>query len=128
MTLHEKQMENFRAAVKFQNSIRAKAKRRFDKIFSAEDLNGLTAKSDYSGICFEKINRFNNWSCWYFINPVFNSDRTKAVDLFFKSQSEDYPEMPQFISDKKQQILDIFTELINLYTVGELELEKNELK
>ena len=106
MTLHEKQMENFRAAVKFQNSIRAKAKRRFDKIFSAEDLNGLTAKSDYSGICFEKINRFDPRK-----GKAFNYMTTCILNHFRQlyRSARNYNELKKryhsFLSDKFETIV-----------------------
>ena len=123
MTNFEKSMLNYKLAVKFQNSINSKAKRRFSKIFSAEELNGLTAKADYNSIYFENKNKYGNWYCLFWIAAELNSDKTEVVNLIFRSQNKLYPELPEFISDKKQQILDIFTELRKLYTVAELELQ-----
>jgi hypothetical protein len=122
LQIHEIQMQNYRTAVKFQNSFRQKAKRRFAKIFTEADLNGLTAKADVSTVCFEILNRFGNWHCEYWISAEFNSDRTEIVGILFHSQSTDYPEMPQFLVNKKQQIIDIFTELYFSREKGEKEL------
>ena len=127
MTNFEKSKLNYKLITKFQNSIRSKSKRRFDKLFSAEELNGLTAKSDYNSVYFEKLNEYNNWRCLFWINPVYNSDGVLA-DLIFTSQDSDYLELPKFLSDKKQQILDIFTELQILYTSDESELKNVLIK
>jgi len=128
MTDFEKCKVNYKAALKVQNSYRTKAKRRFSKVFSAEELNGLTTKSDYNSVYFEKLNKYNIWKCDFFIFPILNSDRTKIVEIGFRSQNELFPELPQFISDKKQQILEIFTELYFNYLSDCKVLEENKLK
>ena len=128
MTDLEKGLVNYRLDIKFQNSIRSKAKRRFNKLFSAEDLNGLTATSDYNSVYFEELNNYNIWTSLFIINPLFNSDRSEIIDIIFRSQSELHTEIPQFLSDKKQQILNTFTELHKLYTAEEILLQDVLLK
>ena len=104
----------YNQAKKFESSYRAKANRRFRKLFTPEELGDLRIKADAKFLHFESLNKYNIWTTPFYF--FADSDLEGNVKSFtFKSQSELYPEIPEFVLAKSEQILNTFQELYPKY-------------
>lgn len=101
-------------ARKFENSYSAKAKRRFSKLFTSEELGDLRIKASAKFLYFESLNKYNIWATPFYLFADSDSEGNVKT-LGFKSQSELYPEIPEFVLAKSEQILSIFQELYPKY-------------
>ncbi len=106
----------YNQALKFENNYRATAKRKFIKLFTSEELGDLRIKASSDFLYFESLNKYNIWTTPFYLSA--DSDSEGNVKTFsFKSQSELYSEIPEFVSAKSEQILNVFQELNRKYIV-----------